>query len=156
LGNQFFLVAAFLLLLTMPLLENIPKLTLDRDGLTNLNGEASRALERAVGVSLTAPGVPGSRWALVPVELAEPGRLTFHRAAWGTVDSIRVGQKAGFDYGRGIHHVGAVAELGRPVRAGRAPRSIWTLAGNEGTGTTAGVKHTLYPIGAIDGLANWN
>ena len=66
------------------------------------------------------------------------------------------GRTRPFAGARGIHHVAAVAELGRPVRAGRAPRTVWTLAGNEGSGRTAGLRRTLYPIGAIDGLANWN
>jgi hypothetical protein len=68
---------------------------------------------------------------------------------------LRLGLKAGFDYGRGIHHVAAVFAAGRPVRAGRPPSSVVTLAGNEGSGTTAGLHQTIYSLDAIDALSNW-
>ncbi|MBH8569346.1 hypothetical protein KB206_10655 [Microvirga sp. STS02] len=113
--------------------------------------------QRHCGLPIPRNGMQGAANAWFPLTGPDAWRTVFQRAAGrGSIDSIRVGQKAGFDYGAGIHHVGAVAALGRAVRAGRGPRSIWTLAGNEGSGATAGVKRTLYPIGAIDGLANWN
>jgi hypothetical protein len=48
-----------------------------------------------------------------------------------------------------------VAKLGRPVRADRAPRNVYTLAGNEGSGPNAGLRLTRYPIGSIDALGSW-
>ena len=120
-------------------------------------GFTQAAANRACGKPIPRNGMQGAAAAWFPLTGPDARRTVYHRAAGrGSLDSIRVGQKAGFDYGRGIHHVAAVAELGRPVRAGRAPRSVFTLAGNEGSGRTAGLRRTLYPIGAIDGLSNWN
>jgi hypothetical protein len=40
-------------------------------------------------------------------------RTAFHRAARvGSINSIRLGLKAGFDYRRDIYHVAEVAKLG--------------------------------------------
>ena len=115
-------------------------------------GFTQAAANRSCGLPIPKNGMQGAAAAWFT-----PGpRLVFHRArAYGSIDSIRPGLKCGFDYGRGIHHIGCVAVLGRPVRAGRAPRSLYTLAGNEGRGTDAGVKLSLYSIGSIDALANW-
>ena len=120
-------------------------------------GFTQAAANCSCGLPIPRNGMQGAALAWFPLKGPDAWRTVFHRAAGrGSVDSIHVGQKAGFDYGNDIHHVAAVAELGRPVRAGRAPRAVWTWAGNEGTGTAAGLKRTLYPIGAIDGLSNWN
>ena len=99
----------------------------------------------------------GAAAAWFPLKGPDAGRTLWDRKTGrGSIDSIALGLKAGFDYGHGIHHVAEVAELGRPVRAGRDPRSVWTWAGNEGKGTAAGLHRSLYPIGAIDALSNWN
>lgn len=120
-------------------------------------GFTQAAANRSCSLPIPKNGMQGAAKAWFPLTGPDAARTVFHRAAGrGSIDSIRVGQKAGFDYGRGIHHVAAVAELGRPVRAGRAPRSLYTLAGNEGTGTTAGLKRSLYAITSIDALSNWN
>ena len=50
----------------MPHIDNAPQLTVYRDGLTNLNGEATRALGHAVAVLLLPPTTPGTFWQLVP------------------------------------------------------------------------------------------
>ena len=72
------------------------------------------------------------------------------------LDSVKVGHLAGFDYGNGtIHHVARVVAFGRPIRRGRPPRLIYTIAGNEGTGTNAGVHLTGYAAGSIAAFANW-
>jgi hypothetical protein len=120
-------------------------------------GFTQAAANRAAKLPIPRNGMQGAAKAWFPLTGPDAERTVFHRAAGvGSIDSIRLGLKAGFDYGRGLHHVAAVAELGRPVRAGRTPRSVWTLAGNEGKGTAAGLHRTLYPIGAIDALSNWN
>ena len=67
----------------MPLIDETPKLTLYRDGLANLNGAAGRALGRAVGVNLAAPGAPGGRWQLLPVDYEQPGMLTLYTSDRG-------------------------------------------------------------------------
>ena len=119
-------------------------------------GFTQAADNRAHGLPIPRNGMQGAARAWFPLTGPDAERTLFHRAAGiGSIDSIRLGLQAGFDYGRGIHHVAKVAKLGRPVRAGRAPRNVYTLAGNEGTGTNAGLKLTLYPIGAIDALGNW-
>jgi hypothetical protein len=71
------------------------------------------------------------------------------------LDSVKPGHLAGFDYGRGIHHVARVAVVGKPLRAGRPPRTIWTIAGNEGQGANAGMHLTPYPSPNIAAFANW-
>ncbi|MDO7888243.1 hypothetical protein [Hymenobacter cheonanensis] len=120
-------------------------------------GFSQAAANRSCGLPIPRNGMQGAAKSWAPLTGPDAGRTLFHRAAGrGSIDSIRVGLKACFDYGRGLHHVAAVDELGRPVRAGRAPRSVWTWAGNEGKGTNAGMHRTLYPIGAIDALSNWN
>jgi len=119
-------------------------------------GFTQAAANRSCGLPIPRNGMQGAANAWAPLTGPDARRTLFHRAAGrGSIDSIRLGLKACFDYSRGLHHVAAVAELGRPLRAGRAPRSVWTLAGNEGTGTAAGLHLTLYPIGAIDALSNW-
>jgi len=119
-------------------------------------GFTQAADNRANGLPIPRGGMQGAAKAWFPLTGPDAERTLFHRAAGiGSIDSIRTGLQAGFDYGRGIHHVAKVAKLGRPVRAGRAPRNVYTLAGNEGSGTNAGLKLTLYPIGAIDALSNW-
>ena len=114
-------------------------------------GFTQAAANRACKLPIPAAGMQGAArtW-------FTPGpRLVYRRGSYGSIDSIRIGLKAGFDYGAGIHHVAAVAQLGRPVRAGRAPRSVVTIAGNEGSGTAAGMHRTTYSITSIDALANW-
>lgn len=111
---------------------------------------------RSCGLPIPRNGMQGAAKAWFPLTGPDAARTVFHRAAGrGSIDSIRLGLKAGFDYGRGIHHVAAVAQLGRAARAGRAPRSLYTWAGNEGKSVAAGMHFTLYPIGAIDALGNW-
>ena len=120
-------------------------------------GFTQAAANRSCGLPIPRNGMQGAAAAWFPLKGPDAARTLWDRkTGQGSIDSIAMGLKAGFDYGRGIHHVAAVAELGRPVRAGRAPRSVWTWAGNEGTGTAAGLKRSLYPIGAIDALSNWN
>ena len=49
-----------------------PALTLYRDGSANLNGEATRLLADATALTLLPPGLPGSRWQLLPHAEAMP------------------------------------------------------------------------------------
>ncbi|MGI4864200.1 MAG: hypothetical protein ACRYFZ_09785 [Janthinobacterium lividum] len=119
-------------------------------------GFTQAAANRSCSLPIPKNGMQGAAAAWFPLKGSEASRTLFRRGVMGSIDSIRVGLKAGFDYGRGIHHIACVAELGRPVRKGRAPRTLYTLAGNEGKGTNAGLHRTLYPISSIDGLSNWN
>jgi len=119
-------------------------------------GFTQAAANRACGCPIPRNGTQGRAAAWFPLTGPDAHRTVFFRGRRGSIDSIRAGQKAGFDYGAGIHHVNAVAELGRPVRAGRAPRSVWCVGGNEGTGATAGVKRNLWPVTSIDGLSDWS
>jgi hypothetical protein len=57
-----------------------PILTLYRDGLISLNGDALRALDKATAVLLTAPSAPGAPWLLLPVSSAQAGSLRIYRA----------------------------------------------------------------------------
>jgi hypothetical protein len=115
-------------------------------------GFTQAAANRSCGLPIPRNGMQGAAAAWFPLKGPDAARTLWDRK---TIDSIALGLKAGFDYGNGIHHVAEVAELGRPMRAGRAPRSVWTWAGNEGKGTAAGLYRSLYPIGAIDALSNW-
>lgn len=105
---------------------------------------------------IPANGMQGAARAWFPLTGPDAERTRFRRGRLGSEDVVAVGQRAGFDYGSGIHHVAAVVELGRSVRAGRAPRTIKTLAGNEGNGRRAGLHLTQYPMSSIDALADWN
>ncbi|MGI4736101.1 MAG: hypothetical protein ACRYG7_13070 [Janthinobacterium lividum] len=49
----------------MPIVDT-PLLTVYRNGLTNLNGEATRLLGPAAAVLLLAPTTPGTRWQMLP------------------------------------------------------------------------------------------
>ncbi|MDO7849939.1 hypothetical protein Q5H92_26505 [Hymenobacter sp. M29] len=101
-------------------------------------GFTQAAANRSCGQPIPRAGLQGTARNWFPLAGPDAGRTVFHRAAGrGRLDAIAVGQKAGYDFGRGLHHVNAVAELGRPLRAGRAPRAVWCLGGNEGTGATA-------------------
>lgn len=119
-------------------------------------GFTQAAANRSCGLPIPRNGMQGAARAWFPLTGPDAARTVFRRGVKGSIDSIAVGQKAGFDYGKGIHHVACIDELGRPVRSGRAPRTLYTLAGNEGKGTNAGLHRTLYPITSIDGLSNWN
>lgn len=120
-------------------------------------GFTQAAANRSCGQPIPRNGGQGAARNWFPLAGPDAARTLFHRAAGrGSIDAIAVGQKAGYDFGRGIHHVNAVAELGRPVRAGRAPRAVWCLGGNEGTGPTAGLKRSLWPVASIDALSNWS
>ncbi|GAA4362182.1 hypothetical protein GCM10023185_29870 [Hymenobacter saemangeumensis] len=61
-----------------PQLNVHPLLTVYRDGLCNLNGDAARALARAKAVTLAAPTAPGSRWLLLPLAEEQPGSLALY------------------------------------------------------------------------------
>ena len=73
----------------MPIIDETPKLTVYRDGLVNLNGEASRALAKAVAVTLSAPASPGGRWLLVPVPSDHPGALPIYTPSRGRGQRFR-------------------------------------------------------------------
>jgi hypothetical protein len=49
-----------------------PALTLYRDGSANLNGDATRLLSQACACTLLPPGLPGSRWQLLPLATPDP------------------------------------------------------------------------------------
>jgi hypothetical protein len=57
-----------------------PALTLYRDGLVSLNGDAIRALGKSSAVVLTAPSSPGAHWLLLPIVASQPGALRIYRA----------------------------------------------------------------------------
>lgn len=106
-------------------------------------GFTQAADQRAHGLPIPAAGMQGA------------ARAWFPASRRVSLDSARPGHLAGFDYGAGIHHVARVAVLGKPLRAGRPPRSVWTIAGNEGRGTNAGIHLTNYPAQNIAAFANW-
>lgn len=106
-------------------------------------GFTQAADQLAHGLPIPKNGMQGAAAAWFP-----PNRLV-------SLDAVEIGHQAGFDYSHGIHHIARVAVLGRPVRPGRPPRNIWTIAGNEGRGTTAGVHLTNYPATNIAAFSNW-
>ena len=106
-------------------------------------GFTQAACQRAFGLPIPGGGMQGA------------ARAWFPAARRVALTATAPGDLAGFDYGRGIHHVARVAVLGKPLRAGRPPRSVWTLAGNEGRGTNAGIHLTNYPAQNIAAFGRW-
>ena len=79
----------------------------------------------------------------------------------GTLDSLHVGDIVTFYYAnlRRVGHVGKAVALGRPIRAGRAPRTVLVNSGNTGTGggrDGAGVWDVTYMAYSIYAAANWS
>ena len=78
----------------------------------------------------------------------------------GVLDSVKVGDTTTFFYsnlGR-VGHVGMVVELGRPLRAGRPPRTYRIRAGNTGSGggrDGAGVHDVTYSAESIYAASTW-
>jgi hypothetical protein len=115
-------------------------------------GFTQAADQRANGLPIPARGMQGAARAWF-----EPGspRTYFLAGRRGSLDSIKPGHMLGFDYGRGIHHIARDKEVTPPLRKGRPPRGFWSIAGNEGRGTKAGVHLTYYPAANIAGASNW-
>ncbi|MBC6698085.1 hypothetical protein [Hymenobacter sp. BT190] len=108
-------------------------------------------------------GLPSPKW---PAAARNWSQLTstrtfFIRGLRGSVDSVRLGTIVTFYYanlGR-VGHVGKVVGVGRPLRAGRAPRTFLVNSGNTGRGggrDGAGVYNVNYPAYQIYGGANWS
>lgn len=106
-------------------------------------GFTQAADQRAHGLPIPSGGMQGAARAWFP----SARRLSLAQA--------QPGHLAGFDYGQGLHHVARVAVLGKPLRPGRPPRTVWTIAGNEGRGTNAGIRFTNYPSANIAAFSNW-
>jgi hypothetical protein len=73
----------------MPTTHDSPQLTIYRDGLVSLNGDAIRALGEASAVMLTAPSSPGAHWLLLPVSATHPAALRLYCAARDTRQRFR-------------------------------------------------------------------
>ena len=110
-----------------------------------------------------ACGLPSPAWPAAARNWSDgtSARTFFIRGTRGALDSIRPGHMVTFYYtnlGR-VGHVGKVVALGRPVRAGRAPRTFVVNAGNTGTGggrDGAGVYNVTYQAYQIYAGANWS
>ena len=114
-------------------------------------GYTRAAAQRSVGLPIPLAGMQGAARAwFVPSP-----RLLYRAGSVGSLDSLRVGLCGGVWHRENIHHIVTIAELGRPLRKGRAPRTVWCLAGNEGVGLNAGLHRSLYPATAMFALANW-
>ena len=69
-------------------------------------GFTQAAANRSCGLPIPRHGMQGAAKAWFPLTGPDAGRTLWDRATGrGSIDSIRLGLKAGFDYGRGIHHV---------------------------------------------------
>ena len=106
-------------------------------------GFTQAADQRAHGLPIPGGGMQGAAAAWFPLARRVPLGL------------VQVGYQAGFWHHGGIHHITRVAVLGRPLRAGRPPRTVWTIGGNEGRGTSAGMHLTGYGAGNIAAFSNW-
>lgn len=62
----------------MPVIDNAPHLTLYRSGLVNLNGEATRCLQKAKTLLLLPPTRTEPRWLLLAAAEGVTGELTLH------------------------------------------------------------------------------
>jgi hypothetical protein len=82
----------------------------------------------------------------------------FYAGRFGVLDSIQRGDIVCFAWRPNpvIHHVTRADEQVSPLRKGRPPRGYYTLAGNEGRGTSAGMKRTFYPGPNITAGARWD
>ena len=119
-------------------------------------GFTQAADQKAHKLPIPARGMQGAARAWFPLEGPDAPRTIYRAGVRGVVDSIRPGDLVGFDYGRGIHHVARDKEVVPAQRKGRPPRGYWTLAGNEGRGTRAGLHLTYYPAANIDAGARWD
>ena len=108
-------------------------------------------------------GLPFPKWPAAARNWSDAGspRTFYLRGLRGSLDSIRPGHIVTFYYanlGR-VGHVGKVVALGRPLRAGRPPRTFLVNAGNTGRGggrDGAGVYNVTYQAADIFGAANWS
>lgn len=114
-------------------------------------GFTQTACQRAHGLPYPGGGMQGAARAW----FTDPHRTVYLAGRRGTADSIRVGYCLGFDYGAGIHHIGRAAIVVPPLRKGRPPRGFYSIAGNEGRGTNAGMHLTYYATPSIAAGANW-
>lgn len=109
------------------------------------------ACQKAVKLP-TPPGPAGSyNW------FKDIKRTYYVRGVRGVLDSVRVGHPVGiYNAKRGrIAHIMRVVKVVPGIRPGRPPRSFYTIAGNEGSGPTAGMRLTLYAAPSIYAAANW-
>lgn len=114
-------------------------------------GFTQTAANKSCGLPFPANGMQGAAryWFL-------PGpRLVYTLGGKGTFEAIQPGYKVGIWHGNAIHHITCAETPGRAVRKGRPARGWWCLAGNEGTGTSAGVHRTFYAAPSIYAAANW-
>jgi hypothetical protein len=116
-------------------------------------GFTQAACQKANGLPIPGAGMQGAARAWFPKEGL---RTTYLVGVRGTLDVIGPGDLVGFDYGRGIHHVARCKEVVPALRKGRPPRAFYTLAGNEGRGTNAGLHLTYYAAPNIDAAARWD
>jgi len=66
----------------MPIIDNIPQLTIYRDGLANLNGEATRALPPGTeSLLLLPPTRQAGWWMAIPATAALAGNTPLHGRA---------------------------------------------------------------------------
>jgi|GEM_PF-3520889 len=87
-------------------------------------------------------------------------RTFYIRGQRGQLDSLRIADTVTFFYsnlGR-VGHVGMVVATGRPLRAGRPPRTYLVRAGNTGSGggrEGAGVHDVTYSAESLYAAATW-
>ena len=115
-------------------------------------GFTQAADQRAHGLPIPAAGMQGAARAW----FADSRRTYYLVGRRGTLASVQPGDLAGFDYGRGIHHITRFVEVLPPLRKGRPPRGFYTIGGNEGRGIAAGVHRTYYPAPNIAAGARWD
>lgn len=124
-------------------------------------GFTQAACQRAHGLPIPKNGLQGGAryWFCADASCKVLLARTFYYAGRrGVLDSIQPGDITGFVWRPSviIHHVTRCAEIVAPLRKGRPPRAFYTLGGNEGKGTTAGLKRTYYLATSITAAARWD
>ena len=112
-------------------------------------GDTQAAAQRACSLPIPSGSNGSYNWFLDP-------RRNVLRGTVGSFDNAKVGYKVGiFNPRKGrIAHITAIDVL---VTSRNAPaQGGWCIAGNEGSGTKAGMKRTWYPKVNCFAIANWN
>lgn len=115
-------------------------------------GFTQAACQRASKLPIPKNGMQGAARAW----FADIARTYYRPGVRGGLGDIQPGDLAGFDYGRGIHHITRFAQVVPGLRPGRPPKGFYTLGGNEGRGTNAGLHLTYYPAANIAAAARWD
>ncbi len=121
-------------------------------------GFTQTACQRAHGLPYPGGGMQGAARAWFPLTGPQAARTVYQAGVRGALDSIRVGYKLGFAWRPNpeIHHITLAAEIVKNDIKSRPPRGFWSLGGNEGRGTNAGVHRSYYASPNITAASNWN